>query len=128
MNREEVDFRALAMKSLGELRVVIEGAGMSGGAHADDLAALTAPVIHLKANASTAGRSLVQALSNMMLGFLDEVDGVNDGVIEVVEGDGRVFSIIVERDIEGDGGEFGEQVQIELNLAHKRYFVKNPQD
>ena len=128
MNSEDLDFKAIAMKSVGELRVVLEGAGMSGGAHTDDRAAMTVPVIHLKANASTAGRGLVVTLSNMMLGFLDEVEGVNDGVVEIVDAYARVFGLILEKDIGGDGQEFGEQIQIELRLAQKRYFIKNPKE
>jgi hypothetical protein len=128
MNSEDVDFKALAMKSVGELRVVLEGVGMPGRAHADDRAAMTAPVIHLKAHASTAGNGLVVVLSNKILSFLDEVDGVNSGVVEIVDAYARVFTLIAEKNIQGDGGEFGEQIQIELGLAQKRYFIKNPKD
>lgn len=124
MNNFDGNFTQEAQKYLQELSQAIQT--LRGSENYSDQArdTLAASVMQLKANGSTFGYSLIGNLANVMLSFLESISKVDKDVIDIIDAHHKTLSAIVAKDIKGDGGPVGQQMQEELNNVCKRYFAK----
>lgn len=125
MDNNDVDFAPLAKEYLDELDRAIAKATSGGSESRDELvAAMTAPVMQLKANAATFRYDLIGSLANVMLSFLEAVSELDKDVITIVAAHHQTLNAIVANKMEGDGGVHGQQMEQELKGACQRYFAK----
>jgi hypothetical protein len=85
---------------------------------------LREPVMQLKANAAMFGYPLVSVLASIMLNFLESVKTLDRDVIEIVDAHRRTLEIIIRNKMQGEGGDYGVELQKELRNACRRYFAK----
>ena len=124
MDANNVDFAPLANEYLEKLEGAIADARLGDQDRGENVAAMTIPVMQLKANAGTFGYDLIGRLANVMLSFLEGVKQVDDDVLSVVDAHHKTLNAIVSNKIRGDGGDYGRQLEQELQGACKRYFSK----
>lgn len=121
------DFAPIAKEFLDRLLLATETARSEG----HDLtknrmlkAAMTQPVMELKANARMFKYDLVTSLANIMLGFLENVKELDKDAIEIVAAHHKTLTAIILKKMKGDGGSNGMLLQTELEDAVERYFSK----
>lgn len=124
MENNDVEFAPLAMEYLDKLKEAIEEIKAGKMERKEAVEAMTAPVMQLKANASTFKYNLIGNLANVMLSFLEGVKELDDDVIAIVGAHHQTLSAIVVKKMKGDGGAAGAQMEDELKGACKRYFAK----
>ncbi len=119
-----VDFKPMALGFLQELIDGTNTAKQSDLPLKDRLAAMTRPVMNLKANAGMFGYTLVTKLTNVMLGFLEHIDDLDKDAVEIVAAHHATLTLIVTRSMKGDGGPDGDALVKELTEACKRYYSR----
>jgi hypothetical protein len=128
MEEAKVDFAPMANIFLNELAVAISQARTMTDATSKStdavIAAMTEPVMQIKANAAMFDYQLVGNLANIVLNFLENIEGIDKTVIEIVDAHQKTLSIIVKSKMMGTGGEYGQKIEAELKDACKRYFTK----
>ncbi len=124
MDNNDVEFAPLAMEYLDKLKEAIDKASNKELETKEAVAAMTAPVMQLKANASTFKYGLIGNLANVMLSFLEGVKELDNDVISIVGAHHQTLSAIVMKKMKGDGGTHGQQMEAELKGACARYFAK----
>ena len=121
------DFGPIAKEFLDRLLLATDTARAEGSdlnKNAMLKAAMTQPVMELKANARMFKYDLVTSLANIMLGFLENVRELDKDAIEIVAAHHKTLSIIVLKKMKGDGGSNGILLQTELEDAVDRYFKR----
>jgi len=122
MDNNDVDFSPMAMEFLKELQDAIDHAKSGEADLKKSVQDMTQPVMQLKANAKTFRYTLVGNLANVMLSFLEAIQEMDDGMIEIVEAHHKTLTAIIMKKMQGDGGAYGKQLEDELKGACKRYF------
>jgi hypothetical protein len=132
MEEAKVDFGPMANIFLNELAVAISKARTMTDTTMNStdavIAAMTEPVMQIKANAAMFDYQLVGNLANIVLNFLENIEGIDKTVIEIVDAHQKTLSIIVKSKMMGTGGEYGLKIETELKDACKRYFNKRGTD
>ena len=119
-----VDFAPLALEYLDELERAIVTSKKADIPVNEAIAAMTTPVMQLKANASTFRYNLIGNMANIMLSFLEAIQKLDDDAIAIVTAHHQTLKAIVTNKMAGDGGPVGQQMEDELKAACKRYFAK----
>ena len=122
MDNNTVDFAPLAQDYLNQLYGTIQKARTGDIGVEQAVAEMTQPVMELKANAAIFKYHLVGNLANVMLSFLEAVKALDKTVIEIVDAHHKTLTAIVMKKMQGDGGQYGKQLEQELRDACKRYF------
>ncbi len=126
ITNNNVDFKQVALPILAKLRLVINHAK----SHPAELETinheLIDPVMELKANGPMFKFDLVGQLASVMLSFLEHIKQFNEDALEIIDAHEKTLTLIVAKEIKGDGGQMGKQLLIELESACSRYYRKNP--
>jgi hypothetical protein len=124
IDNNTVDFAPLAMEYLNSLEAAIQKAKSGGVNIKQATEEMTAPVMQLKANATTFKYNLIGNLANIMLSFLEGVKELDNDVIAIVGAHHQTLKAIVLKKMSGDGGAVGKTMEEELKGACARYFSK----
>lgn len=124
MDSNTVDFAPLALEYLGKLEEAIALARNGSIDMKQAVHDMTAPVMQLKANASTFKYTLIGSLANIMLSFLEAIKEMDSDVIAIVNAHHQTLKAIVLKKMTGDGGAVGKTMEEELKGACARYFSK----
>ena len=124
MDGNDVDFEPMAKEFLNLLGDAIKNAKEPGANTKKVIHSMTAPVMQLKANAALFKFNLVGSLANVMLSFLESVEELDKDAIAIVEAHHKTLSAIIIKNMKGDGGTFGKQMEEELRNACKRYYAR----
>jgi hypothetical protein len=124
MDNNDVDFAPLAMEYLNKLEEAITAVKSGSLSMKENVQAMTAPVMQLKANATTFKYSLIGNLANVMLSFLEGIKEIDGDVIAIVGAHHQTLKAIVLKKMSGDGGATGRVMEEELKGACARYFSK----
>lgn len=119
-----VDFGPLAQEFLTKLRDAIATARKGSKTDKSAIQSMTEPVMQLKANAAVFRYTLIGNLANVMLGFLEAVNTVDDDVLEIISAHEKTLSVIIAKKMHGPGGVHGKLLEEELQNACKRYLSK----
>lgn len=125
IDKDDTEFAPLALTYLASLKNAIDRARRGESDLETAVQEMTAPVMQIKANATMFKFNLIGNLANIMLGFLEGIKRIDPAVIEIVDAHHKTLKAIVVKNMTGDGGEYGKQLQAELRDACKRYFEKN---
>lgn len=120
----EVDFAPLGFAILEKLKAALENSRDASASMEQMKAALTAPVMELKANAGIFHYVLVGNLANIMLSFLESLKTLDKNAIEIVKAHHDTLHMIIARNMKGAGGAAGAQLETELKQACARYYKK----
>ena len=118
-----VDFAPLGKQYLDRLAAAVAQARSNPG-DAQATQNMTEPVMQLKAHAATFHYPLVGQLANIMLAFLENIRALDTDVLDIVAAHHQTLSAIITKNMRGDGGAHGLQLQKELQGACQRYFEK----
>lgn len=121
-----IDFSEIADDFLAKLLDGIRRAKAGAGNQDDLLAGLVKPVMGLKAHGKMFKFELVSSLADIVLAFLEHIKELDADVIDIVEAHHKTLSLIVKKNVTGDGGGNGPLLLAELNDACQRYYSKNP--
>jgi len=124
IDNNNVDFAPLALEYLDKLETAVKAIKTDNISMQDSVESITAPVMQLKANASTFHYSLIGALANVMLSFLESIKTLDDDALAIISAHHQTLKIIVTKKMAGDGGPLGKKMQQELQNACERYFAK----
>lgn len=124
MDNNTVDFAPLALEYLNTLESAIAHAKSGEIDIKKATEEMTAPVMQLKANATTFKYNLIGNLANIMLSFLEGVKELDNDVIAIVSAHHQTLKAIVLKKMNGDGGAVGKTMEEELKGACARYFSK----
>ncbi len=124
IDNNDVDFAPLAQEYLDKLTVAIDKAKASDSGKAEAVHDLTAPVMQLKANATTFKYNLIGNLANVMLSFLEGIKELDRDAIAIIEAHQKTLTVIINKKMDGYGGAVGAQMEEELKKACDRYFAK----
>ncbi len=116
------DFPPIAEEQLERLQHVINKTKEHKLTRDQATQAMTECVMQLKANAPLFDYDLVGTLANIMLSFLESMSEIDDHAIEIVSAHHNTLHAIIAKKMKGHGGETGQQFQIELENACKRYY------
>ncbi len=120
----DVDFAPLALEYLGKLEEAIAHAQSGKLDMRTAVQEMTAPVMHLKANASTFKYNLIGNLANVMLRFMESIKELDADVIAIVSAHHQTLKAIILKKMSGNGGDVGRIMEEELKGACARYFSK----
>lgn len=122
------DFSSIATAFLDRLEDAVTRARTDHGVNAIEMpakiAAMTQPVMELKANARMFKYDLVTALANVMLGFLENIRDLDLNAVEIVAAHHSTLKVIIAKQMKGDGGPNGVLLRSELEDACDRYFKR----
>lgn len=124
MDSNTVDFAPLGMEYLEKLEKAIEQARQNPTDTQSAIQAMVEPVMQIKAHAPTFHYPLIGSLANIMLGFLENVKTLDADVIDITAAHHQTLSAIISKNMRGDGGPYGKQLEEELKSACQRYFEK----
>ncbi len=124
MEANTVDFAPMAKIYLDALAAAIFNAQKGEISLEEARAAMTSPVMELKANAAIFKYNLIGNLANVMLSFLESIKQLDKTVIEIVNAHHKTLTAIILKKMQGDGGVYGKQLEQELRDACRRYFSK----
>lgn len=125
IDNNDVDFKPLAEDYLDKLSKAMANIEQNPDLSVEaGIESLTAPVMQLKANAPTFQYPLIGRLANVMLSFLESIRMLDKDALAIVEAHQRTLQAIIQKEVIGDGGAFGQQMEEELKNACKRYFAK----
>ena len=124
MDNNTVDFAPMALEFLDELERAIAMCKKNDVLMEESIAAMTTPVMQLKANASTFRYNLIGNMANIMLSFLEAIQKLDEDAVAIVTAHHQTLKAIVTNKMAGDGGPVGQQMEDELKAACKRYFGK----
>ncbi len=126
IGNNNIDFRDIAEPILSRLRFSIAHARQTPDEIASVTKNLINPVMELKANGSMFKYDLIGQLASIMLSFLEHIKDFNHDALEIIEAHEKTLTLIVTKQIKGDGGKLGAQLVEELESACSRYYRKNP--
>lgn len=118
------DFQTIAIGFLDRLEKAVSRARNYEGLKDELIDGMRKPVMELKANARMLKYDLVTSLANIMLDFLETIEDLDRGAIEIVAAHHRTLSLIIAKQMKGDGGQVGVTLQKELQSAIQRYFAQ----
>lgn len=121
-----VDFSDIALKILSKLRASIALAQSNPHAMAFAKDGLVDAIMQLKANAPMFKFELVGHLASIVLSFLEHIEKLDADAISIVDAHEKTLSLIITKQIKGEGGALGAQLISELENACARYYRKNP--
>jgi hypothetical protein len=125
MKNNDIDFTPMAREYLDEMLKVSQAAKAGKYASKEEaVAAITAPVMQLKANAPTFGYDLIGSMATIMLSFMETIEEIDNTVVQIVEAHHQTLLAIVTKGMKGDGGEYGKILKDELQGVCKRYVSK----
>ncbi len=123
IDENETDFAPLAQQFLSELADAIQKSQAEGQntAHKE---AITNAIMQLKANAATFQYNLVGKLAGIMLTFMERIEDMDEDAISIADAHYRTLHALIKKEMKGDGGTYGKELERELNNACVRYFLK----
>jgi hypothetical protein len=121
-----VDFKIVALPILSRLKTSIIEAKSSPDKINTFNQDFISAVMELKANGPMFKYDLIGQLASVMLSFLEHIKELDKDAIEIIEAHEKTLTLIVTREIRGDGGQMGKQLLMELESACSRYYRKNP--
>lgn len=124
MDANKVDFAPLAREYLARLDDAVRQAREGLLSRERAVQSMTEPVMQLKAHASMFRYTLIGALANIMLGFLESAETIDEDAIDIVEAHHKTLKAIIANKMEGDGGVRGEKLKAELKDACARYYAR----
>lgn len=119
------DFAPHAKSVLDRLYTTIEKAKAQHISIDEANEQMTECIMQLKANAPMFGYDLVGQLAGIMLNFLESLKTLDKEAIDIVSAHHKTLSIIINKNMKGDGGEIGKKFQQELQKACARYYKRN---
>lgn len=124
IDTNDVDFTPIALSALRRMETALELAEKHGVTVEGIKASITTPVMELKAHAATFQYPLLGNLSNTMLTFLENIRVLDEDALEIVKAHHKTLHLIVVKEMKGNGGNAGKQLEDELRLVCARYFSK----
>lgn len=121
LDNNRIDFKPLAHKFLADLMDGLEKLSKAEQISSRSISLLSDPVMQLKANGHIFGYTLIGNLAKTMLGFLENLNVLDQDAIKIVDAHHKTLSLIINREMNGDGGEIGASFQNELENACNRY-------
>lgn len=119
------NFEPVAMEFLNKLeRALSEAANSDDGDLEAHKAKLFQPIFDLKANAKMFKYDLVSIMANIMVSFLEKITHLDKDAVEIVKAHHNTLTLIVQKKMDGTGGEAGKALAKELQSACVRYFAK----
>jgi hypothetical protein len=119
------NFEPVAMEFLNKLgRALSEVANSGDGDLEAHKAKLFQPIFDLKANAKMFKYDLVSIMANIMVSFLEKITHLDKDAVEIVKAHHNTLTLIVQKKMNGTGGEAGKALAKELQSACVRYFAK----
>lgn len=88
------------------------------------LATIAQPALQLKANGSMFGYPLITHIADLMIRFLEVVKDLDDDAMDVINGFGTALNAVIVGNMNGSGGEDGQNLYRALEEACQRYFNK----
>lgn len=116
------DFAPFAKDILDRLYTTLEKAKHKDIPLEDAKKAMTDQIMQLKASAPMFKYNLVGKLTNIMLGFLESIDDINDHTLEIISAHHKTLSTLITKKMAGDCGETGQKLENELRSACERYY------
>lgn len=124
IDNNTVDFAPIGLAILTKMQQAAE-LGKNADISAKDVkAAITAPVMELKAHAALFHYSLIGNLANVMLNFLEAIQEIDNDVLDIIRAHHDTLHMIIVREIRGGGGDSGRTLIAELQQACDRYYHK----
>lgn len=122
IENNDFDFAPLAKDILAQLKTEITNLET---ANPNNKAPITkqirAKVMELKANAGLFKYELVSTLATIMLHFLEEIEKFDQDVMDIISAHQTTISLIIKKEIKGNGGDHGHLLEKELLDACQRY-------
>lgn len=118
------DFKPMAQVFLDRLMKAVTHASDGTVDMAKRKAAVTEPIMELKANAKMFKFDLVGDLANIMLSFVEAISRLDSDAVSILSAHQRTLSAIVTKGLRGDGGAVGHEMVKELRAVCERYFKK----
>ena len=125
--KKSVDFVPMAQELLTQMSLAISFARKNkdkAEAISDINAKILSPVMGLKSNASMFGYPLIGDLANIMQSFIESLDKLDESAIQIIEASHKTWMVIVSKEMQGDGAQYGAALKSELKQVCERYLKK----
>ena len=121
IEENDIDFSPLAREFLDSLAQTIRLTRAREISEQQAVERMAGCVMQLKANAAVFHYRLVGNLAQVMLGFLESLTHIDDNALEIVDAHHKTLNAIIAKQMKGDGGKHGQELQQELIQACERY-------
>ncbi|MBK6895785.1 MAG: hypothetical protein IPH06_04260 [Alphaproteobacteria bacterium] len=121
IEENDIDFSPLAREFLDSLAQTIRRTRSREISEQQAVERMAGCVMQLKANAAVFHYRLVGNLAQVMLGFLESLTHIDDNALEIVDAHHKTLNAIIAKQMKGDGGQHGQELQQELIRACERY-------
>ena len=124
MDTNQVDFGPLAKPFLEELKKAVEDAKAGGKDDKEIMEAISMPIMNLKANAGTFKFELISGLTGTVLNFLENIEGPDKKVLQIVDLLHKTILLILARKMTGDGGKNGQALMMAFAEVCQKYHTR----
>lgn len=124
IDNNELDFLPEATSILERLNVAIAAARKMPKAGRESIDAIIGPVMELKANGGMFRYQLMTDIADIILGFLEGIDEMNEDAFGVVDVHQKALEAIIKSRLSGTGSREGQALVYELSEACQRYRKK----
>lgn len=125
MERNTVDFTSHARRFLDDLNSLKTDTETLEKQPKQAIAKIVDIVMQLKSNGSMFRYQLISMISDVMLRFLEKMEIVDNDFIEILEVYTKILTIILNKQLTGNGGREGYALTQELHNACERYYNKH---
>lgn len=117
----KLDFTPYAEELLVKLRKAIKAAKAAEKADKAVVNTIVASIMEMKANGGMFNYMLVTEIADVILGFLENLDELNQDAFDIVDVHQKTLEAIIGNKLTGNGGQEGKALAQELYDACRRY-------
>ncbi len=124
LDSDSTDFAPMAHEILDRLEEALKNVPASPTNIKAAIQPVTVEVMQIKGNAAMFSYDLVGNLANIVLNFLENLESWDADAHTIVDAHLKTLRVIMNNQMKGDGGEYGQRLTIELRDACQRYANK----
>lgn len=124
IDSDTTDFAPMAHDILGRLEKALHNVPSAPADTKKAIQPVIVEVMQIKGNASMFRYNLVGNLANIVLNFLENLESWDNDAHTIVDAHLKTLRVIMNNQMKGDGGAYGQHLTMELRDACQRYARK----
>ena len=124
LDSDKTDFAPIAHEILDRLETALQKVPATPDNIKQAIQPVIVEVMQIKGNAAMFSYNLVGNLANIVLNFLENLESWDGDAHTIVDAHLKTLRVIMNNQMKGDGGEYGQRLTAELRDACQRYANK----
>lgn len=120
---ESSKFETVAQERIEKFKSLLEAAQQDY--NKENLKQLRRIMMQLKADSAMFGYILLGEVSTITLNFLEQVEKLDDEILKIIKANYDILLVVIQQNIQGDGGAQGQAFKQELQSVCNRYLSRH---